>query len=118
MTQTGPQPPPPVTIQFYRQGTRENEWEIFGVTFIVADFNPGRGTFQWDKGIVSRRKPVLGSPNAQHKAAAAAGLWLEHQCGPQSSHWEGCKLRPTPSQGSASTLKNREPVKERATMNT
>ncbi|KAM7409534.1 hypothetical protein PAMA_001155 [Pampus argenteus] len=52
-----------------RTGERERGID-FEVISIVTSFNPGRGTFQRDKGIVSGRKPLLSSHNALHKGAA------------------------------------------------
>lgn len=54
----------------HRHTITERGGYIFSVTSIVVGLNPGRGTFQWEKGIVGSRKPVLNSPNAPHKAAA------------------------------------------------
>lgn len=39
-------------------------------TSIVADFNPGRGIFQWDKGNSNSRKPVVSSHSTAHNTAA------------------------------------------------
>lgn len=55
------------TLQTQHQRERGTD---FGVTSIVTSFNPGRSTFQWDKGIESGRKPALSSPNSPHKGAA------------------------------------------------
>lgn len=96
----------------YRERERFLGWPLLWPALILAAAPSRRTKGLWAAG--SRYSVLLDAP---HKAAAT-GLWLEHQCGPRSSCWEGCKLRPTPSQGSASTLKNRARVKEMATMNT
>lgn len=69
---------------------------------LIPSEEPSNGT----KGFWTAGSHGCVSPNA-----GAVGLWLEHQCGPGSSCWERCKLRPTPSWGSANPLKNRERVK-------
>lgn len=95
--------------------TRERQRDVFFLFFFVFFSNPGGGRIQGDKRISNSRKPPFSSTMLHN--AAATGLRLDRRCGPLSSRWEWCKLRPTPSHGFASSLKKREWVKG-ITMNT